>query len=146
MLARREALESAGLMDERFFIFSEEPDLCYRIKQAGWDVRHLPWMTILHHADKAGVNPKIEAQNAYTRMQYAPQALLAAAPGRLCGRACSWVRSTCGGRAHRAKDAGRPASGVDPRATGDTRARGPAVRSAPQQALALRAGDASIAR
>ena len=42
MLARREALESAGLMDERFFIFSEEPDLCYRIKQAGWDVRHFP--------------------------------------------------------------------------------------------------------
>src|SRR4029078_2118354 len=30
MLARREALLSAGLMDERFFIYSEEPDLCLR--------------------------------------------------------------------------------------------------------------------
>jgi GT2 family glycosyltransferase len=71
MLARREALESAGYMDERFFIYAEEPDLCWRMKRAGWDVRHLPQMTILHHADKAGVNPKMTAQDVYARMQYA---------------------------------------------------------------------------
>ena len=41
MLARREALESAGFLDERFFIYSEEPDLCLRIKRAGWRVCHL---------------------------------------------------------------------------------------------------------
>ena len=34
MLARREALLSAGLLDERSFIYSEEPDLCLRIKRA----------------------------------------------------------------------------------------------------------------
>ena len=33
MIARREAMESAGFMDERFFIYSEEPDLCLRMKQ-----------------------------------------------------------------------------------------------------------------
>jgi N-acetylglucosaminyl-diphospho-decaprenol L-rhamnosyltransferase len=71
MIARREALESAGYMDERFFIYSEEPDLCLRMKRAGWDVRHLPLMTILHHADKAGVNPRMAAQDAYARLQYA---------------------------------------------------------------------------
>ena len=71
MLARREALESAGLMDERFFIYSEEVDLCYRIGQAGWEIRHLPSMTILHHAEKAGINPKMEAQLAYASRQYA---------------------------------------------------------------------------
>ena len=32
MLARREALESTGLMDERSFIYSEEPDLCLRMR------------------------------------------------------------------------------------------------------------------
>ena len=36
MFARREALESAGYFDERFFIYSEETDLCLRIKSAGW--------------------------------------------------------------------------------------------------------------
>jgi N-acetylglucosaminyl-diphospho-decaprenol L-rhamnosyltransferase len=71
MIVRREALESAGLFDERFFIYSEETDLCYRIKQAGWEIRHLPVMTIVHHADKGGINPKMEAQNAYSRLQYA---------------------------------------------------------------------------
>jgi GT2 family glycosyltransferase len=71
MLARREGLLSAGLMDERFFLYSEEPDLCYRIKLAGWRVVHLPLMTILHHASKGGVKPKMIAQDAYTRRQYA---------------------------------------------------------------------------
>jgi N-acetylglucosaminyl-diphospho-decaprenol L-rhamnosyltransferase len=71
MLARREALLSAGLLDERFFIYSEEPDLCLRIKRAGWKVRHLPQMTIVHHAGKGGVRPRMVAQDAYTRKQYA---------------------------------------------------------------------------
>jgi GT2 family glycosyltransferase len=71
MIVRREALESSGFLDERFFIYSEETDLCYRIKLAGWEVRHLPAMTIVHHADKVGVNTKMEAQNAFSRLQYA---------------------------------------------------------------------------
>jgi N-acetylglucosaminyl-diphospho-decaprenol L-rhamnosyltransferase len=71
MLARREALLSAGLLDERFFIYSEEPDLCLRVKRAGWAVRHLPTMVIVHHAGKGGVRPKMVAQDAYSRRQYA---------------------------------------------------------------------------
>jgi len=71
MLARREALESAGFLDERFFIYSEETDLCYRIRQAGWGIRHLPHMTILHHAGKGGVSSKMTAQLIYARLQYA---------------------------------------------------------------------------
>ncbi|MGO9958943.1 MAG: hypothetical protein ACLP50_23760, partial [Solirubrobacteraceae bacterium] len=71
MIARREALLGAGLLDERFFIYSEEPDLCLRIKRAGWHVRHMPQMTIVHHAGKGGVRPRMLAQDAYTRKQYA---------------------------------------------------------------------------
>jgi N-acetylglucosaminyl-diphospho-decaprenol L-rhamnosyltransferase len=71
MLTRREALESAGLMDERFFIYSEEPDLSLRMKQAGWETRHLPLMTILHHEGKAGISDKMLAQDAFARRQYA---------------------------------------------------------------------------
>jgi N-acetylglucosaminyl-diphospho-decaprenol L-rhamnosyltransferase len=70
LLLRREALESAGFLDERFFIFSEETDLCLRVKRAGWEVRHLPSMTILHHAGKAGVDPRLEAQATFARLQY----------------------------------------------------------------------------
>jgi N-acetylglucosaminyl-diphospho-decaprenol L-rhamnosyltransferase len=71
MLARREALESAGYMDERSFLYSEEPDLCLRMKKAGWRIRHLPFMTILHHAGKGGINPKMSAQDAVSRVHYA---------------------------------------------------------------------------
>lgn len=71
MLARREALDSAGCFDERFFVYSEETDLCRRIKMAGWEVRHLPQMTILHHDRKAGVKPHIESLGAANRIMYA---------------------------------------------------------------------------
>jgi N-acetylglucosaminyl-diphospho-decaprenol L-rhamnosyltransferase len=70
MLARREALDSAGCFDERFFIFSEEVDLCLRIRHAGWDIRHVPAMTIVHHFNKVGVSPRMVAQDAYSRQQY----------------------------------------------------------------------------
>jgi N-acetylglucosaminyl-diphospho-decaprenol L-rhamnosyltransferase len=71
MLARREAVESAGFLDERFFMYSDETDLCRRIKTAGWEIRHLPQMTIIHHEGKAGVKPSIESLGAYTRIMYA---------------------------------------------------------------------------
>jgi hypothetical protein len=70
MLARREALQSAGFLDERFFLYCEETDLCLRIKQAGWEIRHVPYLTILHHADKAGWNPRLDAQAAFAKRQY----------------------------------------------------------------------------
>lgn len=71
MLVRREAIESAGFLDERYFMYSDETDLCRRIKLAGWEVRHLPQMTIIHHEGKAGIKPHIESLNAYTRILYA---------------------------------------------------------------------------
>ncbi|MGZ5388420.1 MAG: glycosyltransferase family 2 protein, partial [Solirubrobacterales bacterium] len=71
MLARREAIESAGFLDERFFMYSEETDLCRRIRTAGWEVRHLPSMTILHDGATVDVEPSIESLNAYNRIAYA---------------------------------------------------------------------------
>jgi N-acetylglucosaminyl-diphospho-decaprenol L-rhamnosyltransferase len=71
MLARREAIESAGFLDERYFMYSDETDFCRRIKAAGWEIRHLPSMTIIHHEGKAGITPSIESLNASSRMVYA---------------------------------------------------------------------------
>jgi N-acetylglucosaminyl-diphospho-decaprenol L-rhamnosyltransferase len=71
MLVRREAIESAGLLDERFFMYSDEADFCRRIKTAGWEVRHLPAMTIVHHAFKDGVKPTADILSAHSRMKYA---------------------------------------------------------------------------
>lgn len=48
-LVRRAAFERAGLLDEGFFMYSEEMDWAYRIKQAGWRVIYLPTATVIHH-------------------------------------------------------------------------------------------------
>jgi GT2 family glycosyltransferase len=71
MLARRAALHSSGMLDERFFLYSEEPDLCLRFKRDGWKVLHLPSMSIMHHACKGGIRPRMTAQELYARRQYA---------------------------------------------------------------------------
>jgi len=48
MLVRREAIEQVGLMDDRFFIYGEETDWCYRFKQAGCKVMFAPCAEIIH--------------------------------------------------------------------------------------------------
>ncbi|OGO05264.1 MAG: hypothetical protein A2Y73_08515 [Chloroflexi bacterium RBG_13_56_8] len=48
MLMRSGALEQAGLLDEDFFMYGEDLDLAYRIKQHGWRVVYNPEVTVLH--------------------------------------------------------------------------------------------------
>jgi GT2 family glycosyltransferase len=79
MLARSEALAGDGF-DERFFLFSEETDLCWRLKHGGWEVIHLPCATIRHHEHGAGA--RLEAQLAYARLQFARKNLPRVAPYR----------------------------------------------------------------
>jgi GT2 family glycosyltransferase len=70
MMARREALESAGWMDERLFLYNDDPDLGLKIKNAGWVVRHLPQMEIIHHAGKMGWSERGYRQYAYAHRVY----------------------------------------------------------------------------
>ena len=49
LVLRREALDEVGLFDEEFFLYSEEVDLQFRLRQAGWEVRYFPEATVVHH-------------------------------------------------------------------------------------------------
>jgi len=49
LLVRREALDEIGLFDEGFFIYSEETDLCRRLRAAGWRRQFFPSVTVVHH-------------------------------------------------------------------------------------------------
>ena len=49
LVLRREALEDVGLFDEEFFLYSEEVDLQFRLRQAGWEVHYFPDATVVHH-------------------------------------------------------------------------------------------------
>jgi N-acetylglucosaminyl-diphospho-decaprenol L-rhamnosyltransferase len=68
---RREAFEAVGGFDERFFLLSEETDLCKRVQDAGWEAHVEPRITFIHLAGKDRVQPPQEAQMAYARLQYA---------------------------------------------------------------------------
>lgn len=48
MLLRREAVKQVGGFDERFFLYSEDVDLCLRLKRAGWKVYYVPEAEALH--------------------------------------------------------------------------------------------------
>lgn len=70
LCARAEAVTSIGPMDDRFFLYSEEIDWCLRARQAGWDVRHLPVMTVTHHAGRRD-RGDLMAQLAHSRTLFA---------------------------------------------------------------------------
>jgi GT2 family glycosyltransferase len=48
MLVRRETIEKVGGLDEEFFMYGEDLDWCYRIKEAGWGIYYYPKTTIVH--------------------------------------------------------------------------------------------------
>lgn len=70
LCARAKAIASIGAMDEGFFLYSEEIDWCLRAHQRGWDVRHLPLMTVTHHAGRRD-SGDLMAQLAHSRALFA---------------------------------------------------------------------------
>jgi N-acetylglucosaminyl-diphospho-decaprenol L-rhamnosyltransferase len=48
LLVRPEAVEAVGGFDERYFMFSEETDWCYRFREAGWKVWFFPGAEAVH--------------------------------------------------------------------------------------------------
>jgi hypothetical protein len=48
MLFRKSILEKVGGFDEDYFMYTEEVDLCYRVRRAGWKVLYLPQWSITH--------------------------------------------------------------------------------------------------
>jgi exopolysaccharide biosynthesis polyprenyl glycosylphosphotransferase len=49
LIVRRESIEQVGLMDERYFLYLEDVDWCYRMKTAGFKVCYVPHAEIIHY-------------------------------------------------------------------------------------------------
>lgn len=73
-LLRRAAIESIGtLFDERFPIFFNDVDLCWRLKEAGWQIWYCPQAEVIHHggAGTRQVRPQmIEESHRCLRLFY----------------------------------------------------------------------------
>lgn len=46
---RRKVLDEVGVFDEQYFMYFDEVDLCFRIKQAGWKIKFFPQVCVTHH-------------------------------------------------------------------------------------------------
>ncbi len=53
LMARREAVEDVGGMDERFFLYFEDVDWCSRMKRRGWQVVYVPAAEMIHAHQRA---------------------------------------------------------------------------------------------
>jgi len=49
MFVRRTTIDQVGMLDEDFFMYGEDVDWCYRIKQAGWVNYYCPLTQIIHY-------------------------------------------------------------------------------------------------
>jgi N-acetylglucosaminyl-diphospho-decaprenol L-rhamnosyltransferase len=54
-IVRREALAEVGLMDEAYFIYSEDQDWCCRMWRAGWRVSYVPQASAIHAHRREGI-------------------------------------------------------------------------------------------
>ncbi|MBN1298780.1 MAG: glycosyltransferase family 2 protein [Actinobacteria bacterium] len=53
MILRRRALNDSGLLDENYFMYVEDIDLCYQMWKKGWKVYYNPYSSMLHHVGKS---------------------------------------------------------------------------------------------
>ena len=56
VVLRRAALKEVGLLDEGFFMYYEDIDLCYRMGQGGWKVYYHPEVTVQHEHQRASAS------------------------------------------------------------------------------------------
>lgn len=49
MMVRKKSIEQVGLLDEDIFMFGEDIDWCWRVKQAGWTVVYIPDAVVYHY-------------------------------------------------------------------------------------------------
>jgi GT2 family glycosyltransferase len=84
LILRRAALEEVGVLDEDYFMYTEEVDLCSRLRKAGWQILWLPNARVLHWGGQSTRQVKAEmflrlyeSKILFFRKHYGPAAALA---------------------------------------------------------------------
>lgn len=71
LLARRDDLERAGLLDERFFMYTEDVDLCATVRATGRRVMFVPEAEVQHLRGRSAQTARRATNRAYRRSQIA---------------------------------------------------------------------------
>jgi GT2 family glycosyltransferase len=65
LMVRLAAIDDAGLMDERYFMYGEDLDWCFRIKEHSWHVRYYPRVRITHYKGASSRQRSLRATLAF---------------------------------------------------------------------------------
>ncbi len=70
VLLRREALAQSGLFDEGYFMYVEDVDLCWRLRQSGWQVGYCPEVRVVHYIGRTSRQQSARMLLAHHRSMY----------------------------------------------------------------------------
>lgn len=77
LMIRRQALDDVGMLDERYFMYSEEKDWCYNAWKKGWEIALVSEAEIVHIHGDSGTNPElfsmmIKSKQLFYKKNYPP--------------------------------------------------------------------------
>lgn len=70
MMVRHDAIEKIGFLDEEFFMYGEDLDWCYRIKEAGYKIMYYPEATTIHFKGQSSKKKKWKTLYEFYRAMY----------------------------------------------------------------------------
>ncbi|GAB61611.1 MAG: glycosyltransferase family 2 protein [Candidatus Jettenia sp.] len=70
LLLRKTTLELVGTLDENYFMYTEETDICYRMNKSGWKVLFFPGAEIVHYWGKSSEVSKKEKGYSPATIKY----------------------------------------------------------------------------
>ncbi len=70
VLLRREAAERVGGFDEAYFMYVEDVDLCWRLREAGYRVVYHPSLSLVHHVGRASSQQSLHMLYEHHRSMY----------------------------------------------------------------------------
>jgi GT2 family glycosyltransferase len=95
MMLRRSAFDAVGGMDERFFLYWEDADLCRRLLASGYRTMYVPSASAIHHGSRASRHAAARSLVAFHRSAFRYFWKHSGVAGRACAplvQAALWSR------------------------------------------------------
>jgi GT2 family glycosyltransferase len=83
MIARRDLMITVGGFDEDFFLYGEDQDLAWRIRETGFEIGYIPEAEVFHWSGQSEINTpetsvfekKLKAEYLFYRKHYQPRTI-----------------------------------------------------------------------
>ena len=69
-LIRRSVVDAVGLLDENFFMYGEDIDWCYRIRNRGMRIAYYPYASVIHKKHQSGLDQSNDGLRLQTKRHF----------------------------------------------------------------------------